>query len=475
MKVKYLLILLIVTFSIKINAQFSTLVNADGPNFFFPNATPISDGTHLYVVTAYDGLHGDGTIFKILPDGTGYSRIFDFDDAISGKNPSGSLFFDGTFLYGMTNGGGINSMGVIFKIKPDGTMFSKLFDFDGTNGGYPYSGHLISDGTYLYGMTSYGGMNYGGLLFKIKTDGTGFTHVLDFSDTLSGKIPFGSLFYDGTFLYGMTEQGGSNNGGNGTIFKIQPDGTNYSRIFNFSGLLTGGAPEGSLISDGMFLYGMTKYGGANDDGAIFKIMPDGTSFSVLYNFLDSTSGSYPRGSLVYDGTFLYGVTLGGGGYFYDGTIFKILPNGNGYSVLHGFTGTPNGGSPSASLFYDGTFFYGTTSEGGAPWSNGTVFKFKENPSSATESVTESNFNVYPNPSVDGNITLTFNMPNEGNIDVHIFTTEGKLIYSNSIFCRANSHNELPVGLNEISTNTGMYILEASTSDGVFRKKIIVMR
>ncbi|MEO5645002.1 MAG: T9SS type A sorting domain-containing protein [Bacteroidia bacterium] len=82
-------------------------------------------------------------------------------------------------------------------------------------------------------------------------------------------------------------------------------------------------------------------------------------------------------------------------------------------------------------------------------------------------------NVYPNPSNDGNITLTFDIMKDDDVRVDIFTTEGKLIYTNSIFCPASSHTELPIRLFEKSVNVGMYIIEARTADAIIRKKLIV--
>ncbi|MDP1746501.1 MAG: hypothetical protein Q8L90_13050, partial [Bacteroidota bacterium] len=85
-------------------------------------------------------------------------------------------------------------------------QYTKLFDFEGTNGSKPF-GSLISDGTFLYGMTPLGGTGtacFGGcgVIFKIKSDGTGYTKLLDFTGTTNGNIPMGSLISDGTFLYG---------------------------------------------------------------------------------------------------------------------------------------------------------------------------------------------------------------------------------------------------------------------------------
>ena len=48
----------------------------------------------------------------------------------------------------------------------------------------------------------------------------------------------------------------------------------YTKLFDFTGTASGCNPYGTFTSDGTFLYGMTTYGGTNDMGVIFKIMPD---------------------------------------------------------------------------------------------------------------------------------------------------------------------------------------------------------
>lgn len=148
-------------------------------------------------------------------------------------------------------------------------QYTKLLDFaNASNGGNPY-GELISDGGFLYGMTLYGGASNSGVIFKLNTDGSGDSKLLDFSGTPNGKQPNGALFSDGTFLYGMTQKGGAND--LGVIFKIKPDGTEFSKLYDFDGVPNGGKPYGSLFSDGSCLYGMTADGGANTYfGTVFK-------------------------------------------------------------------------------------------------------------------------------------------------------------------------------------------------------------
>ena len=63
---------------------------------------------------------------------------------------------------------------------PDGTGFSKLIDFNLTNGQIPW-GSLISVGSSLYGMTAGGGTALSGVFFKygISTLGTAKNQLLN--------------------------------------------------------------------------------------------------------------------------------------------------------------------------------------------------------------------------------------------------------------------------------------------------------
>src|SRR6266850_1722370 len=54
-----------------------------------------------------------------------------------------------------------------------------------------------------------------------------YTKLLDFGSTDNGSHPYSSLVSDGTFLYGMTSEAGSN--GVGTIYKIKPDGSGFAK------------------------------------------------------------------------------------------------------------------------------------------------------------------------------------------------------------------------------------------------------
>ena len=396
---KLILSALLLIISVSSYSQYTLLksfCNSCNPNplGIGPTGSLFYDGSFLYGLTSTKNLIGDGNLYKIMPDGSNYSTVFDFPNR---SYPIGSLISDGTFLYGMTSGTTVNNQvtpATIFKIKPDGTSYTLLFSFSGSNPRENPSGSLIYDGNFLYGITrggNYGDINVDGTIFKIQTDGTGYTTIFNFSRNTTGAFPIGSLFFDGTFLYGMTSQGGPSD--LGTIFKIGTDGSNYSKLMDFTGISNGGMPYGSFISDGTFLYGMTSQGGTNDFGTIFKIKTNGTDYTKLMDFAGNINGSNPNGALLSDGTFLYGMTSSGGnGPFGYGTIFKIKPNGTNYVNLKNFTTASqgyDGRMPIGSLISDGTSIYGVTSVGGM-LDTGALFKYCITPisvSSASSSQT----------------------------------------------------------------------------------------
>jgi len=354
----------------------------------YPNdaAGPYGDLTlvwsTLYGMTWKGGAGNSGTIFRINTDGSGYQILHSFSGStllIDGANPTGDLTLVGSTLYGMTSGGGANGVGTIFKINIDGTGYQMLYSFQGgtTDGANP-NGSLTLSGTTLYGMTLYGGANDTGTIFKINTDGSGCELLYSFLGPYTdGAFPIGSLTLVGSTLYGMTSNGGASD--HGTIFQISTsDSLNYQMLYSFQGGTTDGAnPAGSLTLTGSTLYGMTAYGGASGAGTIFQINTSSPyQEQVLYSFGGVTNdGTNPSGSLMLSGSTLYGVTpFGGAGYGY-GTIFQINTSGAGYQVMYCFG---NGANPYGSLTLLGSTLYGMTYLGGAG-GNGTIFSINDTP------------------------------------------------------------------------------------------------
>ena len=232
-----------------------------------------------------------------------------------------------------------------------------------------------SDGN-LYGTTSVGGPAFVGVFYKLTLAGAVTVLHTFGSSATDGAHPTGALIEgtDGNF-YGITNSGGANDigsGGDGTVFKISPDGTE-SVLYSFGGATGDGkSPIAGLVqgTDGNF-YGVTSAGGSSGYGAVFSVSPAGSE-AVLYSFV-SSYGLYARvvSSLVQGGTLIqandgnFYLTTEAGGTSNNGTVFRITPQGSG-SVLYSFGGSSTDGVDPGPLLQgsDGNL-YGTTAAGGA--------------------------------------------------------------------------------------------------------------
>ena len=228
-----------------------------------------SDG-NLYGMTEIGGAHNNGVVFKVTAAGA-ESVLYSFGASSSdGANPYGNLLqaSDGN-LYGMTTSGGANSTGVVFKITLAGVE-SVLHSFGGAgDGANPYGGLVQASDGNLYGLTELGGTNSYGTVIQVTLAGT--ESVLhSFGAAGDGMEPYGSLIQatDGN-LYGLTELGGGHN--YGTLIRVTVTGAE-SVLHSFGASGDGVEPYGSLVqaSDGA-LYGMTVLGGANNLGTVFEL------------------------------------------------------------------------------------------------------------------------------------------------------------------------------------------------------------
>lgn len=326
-----------------------------------------SDG-NLYGTTQAGGNdNGDGTVFQITPEGA-ETTLYSFAGPPSdGSNPVAGLTLgsDGNF-YGATNAGGANGDGTVFEITSAGAE-TVLYSFaGGTNDGAGTQAGLVEgSGDTFYGTTDGGGASGDGTVFEITSAGTESVLHSFAGGSSDGAYPVAGLILgnDGS-LYGTTKVGGAN--GDGTVYKITPDGTK-TVLYSFAGGGSDGAyPVAGLIlgSDGNF-YGTTEDGGPNSYGTVFKITPDGIE-TVLYFFAGgSADGANPYAGLIQgtDGN-LYGTTREGGANGY-GTVFEITLDGT-ETVLHSFAGAGGDGLyPVGGLIEgDDGNLYGTTDGGG---------------------------------------------------------------------------------------------------------------
>lgn len=363
------------------------------------------------------GTFNGGSIFSIEPDGSNPEMLIDFTVGIK---PLGDLIESNGKLWGITQEGGLG-YGIIFSINTDGTGYTKVHNFDGLNGFIPTSGLLESNGK-LWGVTNNGGSNDYGTIYSINTDGTGFAKVHDFDET-NGRSPVGTLIESNGKIWGLTQNGGDNS--YGTIFNLNTDGSGFTKIHDFG--TYGSFPQGRLVEANGKLYGTTGYiDGTNGDGIIFSIETNGTNFTEVYEFTGA-NGSYPNGDLIEDNGKLWGTTRFGG-TSNNGTIFSLTLVGSIFQKVHDFDGT-NGQYPDSGMIISGGKFWGTTPDGffnGAAYSlnlDGTgfsAFAIDNVANSPSGNLVESNGRIWGAGTIGGYVSsgTLFSMNTDGT-DVQI--------------------------------------------------------
>jgi uncharacterized repeat protein (TIGR03803 family) len=343
-----------------------------------PEGTLLAVNGTLYGTTNFGGDpdkscypgNGCGAVFSLTgPSDEGV--IYRFKGLPTGTRPyAGLIDLDGTF-YGTTQTGGNKNEGGVFSVTPSGSE-QLVYSFTGKDGNDPRAGLTSVNGA-LYGTTYYGGKAGVGTVFTVSTSGTEKVLHSFQSGSDDGSLPLGSLLYYNNVLYGTASSGGASRAG--SVFQIDPDGTGYSVIYNFKGGKSDGAfPFAGLAEFNGTLYGTTEQGGAHNKGTVYTITTSGSE-SVLHSFGAGTDGAEPTAALTVLKNQLYGTTDYGGTSGTDagpnlkrklnseGTIYTITPSGS-EQVLHSFTGGPGGRVPYAGLTVMKRALYGVTIWGG---------------------------------------------------------------------------------------------------------------
>ena len=387
----------------------------NGTDGYTPLASMIVDAAgNLYGTTQQGGIHNDGTVFELSPrQGGGWTEtvLHSFGNDSDGSQPYANLMLDGSGnLYGTTIAGGIHGYGAVFELSPNGSggwTETLLHSFgNGTDGTAPEAGLIHDAAGNLYGTTASGGIHSFGTAFELSPkQGGGWTETVlhSFNTGGDGVNPIGALIIDGAGnLYSSTLNGGISEG---SVFELSPrQGGGWSETvlysFNFNGTDGGDPAYTALVSDAAGnLYGTAGSGGIYDSGIAFELSPNGGggwTETVLYNFGKGTEGSGPDCGLIFDAAGnLYGTTTAGG-IHNKGTVFELLPNGNGSwtnKVLHSFDDGSDGAYPFAALVFDHLGnLYGTTYQGGIH-GRGTVFEVSPNGSGGWSEKVLHSFNL----------------------------------------------------------------------------------
>jgi hypothetical protein len=267
--------------------------------------------------------------------------------AIKGASPGKQCIIEyspGKY-FGMLQSDGSNGAqdkGLLFTYNSLTEEYRRVHFFTGPDGEIPYSGLVFASQTNtIYGSTSKGGVFNKGVIFKFDIPSLTYQKTYDFGSTandLEGGAE--SMIISGSLIYGISKKGGTDNGGG--LFKISLTGNlNYQ-------ILAHTAPAGYPTPLGKVLVLNSKVwflsGGIQTNAALcqYDLVSNTLSTPVVFNGL--VTGIYPE-DITIKGDALYGVCRAPFGNL-DTRIFKYdLPTAtiSEFTTLGGqFTGNALG-------------------------------------------------------------------------------------------------------------------------------------
>jgi len=242
---------------------------------------------NLYGMTPTGGAYGLGVVYQLQPQTNGAWKlrvVHAFTGGNDGSSGSaGRLILDHAGnLYGVTTVGGANGDGVVFELtrNPTGWTLLTLYAFkDQPDGALPYGGLIFDKAGDLYGTTYYAGANDVGTVYKLTHANGAWTETVlySFKGGTDGSSPISTLVSDKAGnLYGTTSDGGTGCAC-GVIFKLAhgANGTWTESVpYRFPGAPGAGFAYNGMVADpaGKF-YGATTHGGPADDGTVYRFTP----------------------------------------------------------------------------------------------------------------------------------------------------------------------------------------------------------
>jgi uncharacterized repeat protein (TIGR03803 family) len=329
-------------FAFACHSTSKTCPNGEEANSLIQSADGNFYGTTFFGGT---GNQATGTVFKITPAGQ-LTTLYTFVADQNGKYPNGegpTSLAEGNdgFLYGTTEMGGANRLGVVFKLSRTGTL-QVLHSFcSATNcgDGASPSGLLLARDGNFYGAAL-------AVIWRMTPKGV-FTVVHTLDRPVEGHNVIGmTQASDGNFYGATTIQGFVS-----TLFRLTAGGQftvlDTFRYPNFVASVPIQASNGKLYL-GRALGDLFESNLLGGDSKEFKFQ-----FGDALAYLTQASDAN-----------LWSIIIAGSRDFLNGAVVNITPNGKPLLVIS-FDGT-NGTFPDAPLVQnsDGRFF-GVTMEGGS--------------------------------------------------------------------------------------------------------------
>ena len=328
--------------------------------------------------TTEQGIAGFGGLFEYNISSGNLSTVVSFDGSVFGKGGASRTTLmqasDGK-LYGMNSLGGMSTRGVLFSYDPtnSGYHVKVNFEYDSGNGMWPYASLVQGANGRIYGTTYTGGTDRGGILFEYDITNAIYTKKLDFTPGTGVNPASNMTLGSNGKLYGVTRFGGAQNAG--VIFEYDPAVNSYTKKIDFQA--SSGNPVGGLIQipNGK-MYGVANIPGSQVQAMLFEYDPSANTFVIKFDFDGAIDGNTPSGRLLYSNGKIYGL-MRLGGVNNMGTLFQFDPTTGVFLKLKDFNGTNHGAQPVGSLIKaKNDKLYGVTQMGGL-FNAGTIFEYDQ--------------------------------------------------------------------------------------------------
>jgi len=239
----------------------------------FPEGAVIqASNGKLYGLAGFGGAFSLGVLYEYDLSTNTYTNLVDFDGPIFGGGIHGSLVeAPNGNLYGVSSHGGTLGFGTIFEYNISTSTMTTKINLDSINSGYhPYGGLMLASNGKMYGLSQFGGTQNMGLMYEYDYVSNTITKLVDFLGTSNGSFPYDELFEASNGkLYGLTYEGGTSNAG--TLFEYDIATNTHTVKFNFDGGINGSNPKGKFMeSSNGKLYAYTSFGGAFNKGVLFE-------------------------------------------------------------------------------------------------------------------------------------------------------------------------------------------------------------
>jgi uncharacterized repeat protein (TIGR03803 family) len=299
----------------------------------------LDEAGNIYGTTARGGSSQNGVTYELTPSNGTWTQtvLWSFSGGNDGGKPAGGLIFDSAGnLYGATQVGGAYGYGSVFQLVPAGSGWSlnTLYGFqNGNDGANPAGGLIFDPSGNLYGTTSSNGPKGGGTIFELARQPSG-TWVLTVLYALAGQAGGGSqasLTLDAAGnLYGTTYKDGSD--GYGSVFELIPSNGSwvYADLHDFTSGSDGAKSVSNVSLDANTnLFGTALAAGGYGYGTIFEIL-----------LLQITTSSLPPGTV--NSPYSAPLSARGGVRPYSWSVISgSLPNGLALNTSSGvISGTP---------------------------------------------------------------------------------------------------------------------------------------